>query len=64
MCDEVDGQSEVTETTRAAYSVQVGLGGLGEIKVDDHIDCLDVDTSGQKVWSGERNNACGSRTRK
>ena len=51
MSYEVDCEAEVSESTRAAYSVEVGLGGLGEIKVDDDVDCLDVDTSRQKVWS-------------
>ena len=47
MCDEVDCQAEVTKATRSAYSVKVRLGGFGEVEVDDYIDCLDIDTSGQ-----------------
>ena len=64
MCYEVDGEAEVPESTRAAYSVEVGLGGLGEIKVDDDIDCLDVDSSRQEVWSSNGEEAMNECIRK
>lgn len=54
MCDEVDCEAEVTEAPRTAYSVKVGLRGLGEIEVDDYVDCLDVNTSGEKIWRIQR----------
>ena len=47
--DEVDGEPEVTETAGAADAMEIGLGGLGEVKVDDDVHRLDVDTSRQQV---------------
>jgi hypothetical protein len=47
--DEVDGQTQVAETTGAAHAVQVGLRVFGEVKVDDHVDGLDVDSPGEEV---------------
>ena len=52
MGDEVDGQPEVTEPPRAANAMEVGLAGLGEVKVDDNVDSLDVNAPGQQVWGG------------
>lgn len=47
--DEVDGESEVAVTSRTSDSVKVRLGVLGEIKVDDDVDGLDVDTTGEEI---------------
>lgn len=46
---QVDGQTQVAKSTGTTNSVQVGLGGLGEVEVDDDIDSLDVNTSGQQI---------------
>lgn len=45
--DEVDSKTEVTVTTRATNSMQICLCVLGEIKVDDDVDGLDVDTASE-----------------
>ena len=50
MYDEVDCEPQVTETTGATYSVEVGLRCLGEVKVDDHVHSLNVNALCQKVW--------------
>ena len=47
--DEVDGEAEVSEAAGAADTMEIGLGGLGEVKVDDDVHRLDVDTSRQQV---------------
>ena len=39
----------MTETAGAADAMEIGLGGLGEVKVDDDVHRLDVDTSRQQV---------------
>ena len=39
----------MSEASRSADSVQVGLGDLGEVEVDDHVDGLDVDAPGEEV---------------
>ena len=33
--------------------MQVCLSHLGEVKVDDDVDCLDVDTAGEEVTAHE-----------
>ena len=47
--DEVDGHTQVTITTWSADSVKVGFSVLGEIKVDDYVDSLDVNTSCEQI---------------
>lgn len=43
----------MSETSRSSDSVQVGLSHLGEVEVDDNVDGLDVDTSGEQVRRDE-----------
>lgn len=47
--DQVNGKTKVTVATGTTNSVQVGLGILREIKVDDNVDSLDVDTASEKI---------------
>jgi hypothetical protein len=49
LSDEVDGQTEMSKTTRPSNSVQVGLSVLREVEVDDHIDRNDIDTTSEQV---------------
>lgn len=49
VCDKVDCKSQVIEMTRAAYSVEVGLRCLGEVKVEDQVDSLNVNVLCQPV---------------
>ena len=49
VCDEVDCKPQVIERTRAAYSVEVGLRCLGEVKVEDQVHSLNVNVSCQQV---------------
>ena len=49
LSDEVDGQTQVTETTRATDSVEVGLRVPWEIEVDYHIHWHDIDTTSEEV---------------
>lgn len=51
--DEVDGQAEVAKAAGAAHAMQVGLAILGEVKVDDHVDALDVNAAREQVWGGQ-----------
>lgn len=51
--DQVDSQTKVTETTGATDTMEVGLCVLGEIKVDDDVDGLNVNTAGQQVGADE-----------
>jgi hypothetical protein len=43
----VDGETQMSKASGSANPVKVCLRILGEIKVDDDIDSLDVDTSGE-----------------
>ena len=47
--DQVDGHSEVTISSASSDPVKVGLGHLGEVEVDDHVDGLDVNTASEEV---------------
>lgn len=47
--DQVDGKTEMAETSRSADAVEVGLGVLRKVKVDDHVDGLNVNTTRQQV---------------
>lgn len=38
------------EASRAADAVEVGLGVLGKIEIDDDIDGLDVDTTREQIY--------------
>lgn len=54
--DQVDRESEMSVSSRATDSVQVRLGVLGEIKVDDDVDGLDIDTTREEICSRTRRN--------
>jgi len=43
----VDGETQMSKASGSTNSVKVCLRILGEIKVDDDIDSLDIDTSGE-----------------
>lgn len=47
--DKVDGEAQVAVAARTANAVQVGLGVLGEVEVDNNIHGLNVNTTGKKV---------------
>jgi hypothetical protein len=47
--DQVDGNAQVTKPTRTTDSMQVRLGHLRKIEIDDHIDSLNVDTTSKQV---------------
>jgi hypothetical protein len=49
VCDQVHGETQVTETSRTTDSVKVRFTILGEIKVDDDIHRLNIDTSGEEI---------------
>ena len=47
--DEIEGETEMTESARATNSVEVGVGGAGEVEVDDDVHGLNVDTSREEI---------------
>ena len=50
VCDEVNGESKVPESSRAPNAMEIGFGGLWEVEIDDDVDCLNVDTSCEEIY--------------
>lgn len=50
---EVDGQSQVSKSTGSTNTMEICLAVLGEIKVDDDIDGLDINSTREKVRADE-----------
>lgn len=51
--DEVDGQTEVTESSWSADSMQVGLSVVREVEVYHNVNGNDIDTSREDVGAYE-----------
>lgn len=51
--DQVDGQTKMAVTARATDTMKICLGILWEVKVDHHIDSLNVDTTREKIRADE-----------
>ena len=47
--DEIDGQTEVTKSTRSSNAMQVGVRLPWEVKVDHDVNRDDVNTSGKDI---------------
>ena len=47
--DQVNSKTQVAVSTGTADAVEVRLGVLGEVEVDNDVDCLDVDTTSEEV---------------
>lgn len=47
--DEVDGKTKMAKTARTTDPVQISLSILGEVKIDDNVHRLDVDSAGEKI---------------
>ena len=47
--NKIDGNAQMSKSSRPTNPVQVGLGHFGEVEVDDHVDGLNIDTTGQQV---------------
>lgn len=51
--NEIDRQPKMPKATRTANTMEVGLAVLGEIKVDNDVDRLDIDASCEEVGCDE-----------
>lgn len=47
--DQIDGDTEMSETSGSTNSVQVGLCHLGEIEINNNVHSLYIDTSGEEI---------------
>jgi len=48
--DKVYCNAEMSVTSRSTDSMQVSLSMLREIKVNDHVHCLNVNASGEQIY--------------
>lgn len=53
---QVNSQTQVTKSTGTTNSVQVCFGRLWEIEIDNHINGLDINTSGQQIGTDQVSN--------
>ena len=51
--DEVDREAQMPKTTGTTNTVEVRLRILGEVEVDDNVDSLDIDTTGQQIGADQ-----------
>jgi len=49
----VNSETQMSKASGTTNSMKIGLRILGEIKVDDDIDGLNVDTSGEQIRTNE-----------
>ena len=49
ICDEVNGDTKMAESTRTTDAMQIGFGHLGEVEVDDDIDSLYIDATSEQI---------------
>ena len=54
--DQVDSDTKMSEATRATDTMQVSLGHLGEVKVDNHVHRLNVNSAREQIWQGKNKN--------
>ena len=47
--NKVNCKTQMTKPTRPANAMEICLGILGEIEVDDDVDGLDIDTASEEV---------------
>lgn len=47
--NQVDGQSQMSETSRSTDAMEISLRILGKIEIDDHVHSLNVDTASKKI---------------
>ena len=51
--DEIDGETQVSKTTRSTNSVKIGFSVLGEIEIDDNVNWQDINTSCKNVSANQ-----------
>lgn len=53
ICDKVDGETQVSETTGSSNTVKVGFRVFREVKVDDDVYSLDINATRKQVRTNE-----------
>lgn len=51
--DQIDSQSKMSKSARTTDTVEVRLGILGKIKVDNNIHSLNIDTTGEQIRANQ-----------
>lgn len=49
ICDEINCDTQMTESARSTNTMQISFGHLWEVKIDDHVDSLNVNTTREQV---------------
>lgn len=47
--NEIDCHTQVSKSAWSSNSVEIGLSMFGEVKIDDNIYCLDINSSGKQI---------------
>lgn len=47
--DQIDGDTEMSESARSTDTMQVRFGHFRKIEIDDNVDGLNVDTTSEKI---------------
>ena len=47
--DEIDGNTQMTESTGSADTMKIRLSVLGKVKIDDDVDSLNVDATSEEI---------------
>lgn len=51
--DEVEGETQMTKSTRTSDSVEIGVGAAWEVEVDNHVHGHDIDTTREQIGTHE-----------
>ncbi len=51
--NQVNRDTQVSESTRSSNTMEVGFRALGEVKVDYNVDTLNINTTGEEVRGNE-----------
>ncbi len=52
-CNEVDSESKMSEAACAADAMQVGIGFIRHVEIDDDVDCVNIDATGEEIRAHE-----------
>ena len=45
--DKIDGNTQMTKSAGSTDTMKVRLSVLGKVKIDDNVDCLNIDTASE-----------------
>ena len=60
--NEIDCHTQVSKSAWSSNSVEIGLSMFGEVKIDDNIYCLDINSSGKQICGENKESECSQDT--